>query len=122
MDANVEFQIDFFERVYKKDTENSDVIELLGNLYTQNGRIKEGLRMDLKHVKVEPKNPFAHYNLACSHALSKHKDRAFESLEKAIDLGYRDAEWMEQDPDLKSLKQDKHFRELIKRLKQKTDQ
>lgn len=110
------FEISFFESVFHHDPRNPEVIELLGGLYTRVGRIADGLRMDRKLVKLLPENATAHYNLACSLALSKRKADALKSLRDAVDLGYDDYAWMSQDPDLEELKNDPQFKAILARL------
>ncbi len=112
-----EFEIQFFESVLKREPRFPTVIEILGGLYTKHGRIADGLRMDRRLVKLLPDNATAHYNLACSLALSKRKADALRSLRQAIELGYDDADWMEQDPDLEALKDDPAFIALLEKLK-----
>jgi tetratricopeptide (TPR) repeat protein len=112
-----EFEIRFYESVLRRDASYVAVVELLGGLYTRQGRIADGLRMDRKLVKLQPKNPTAHYNLACSLALSKRKTDALRELREAVQLGYRDFDWMQQDPDLEALKQHPDFRALLETLK-----
>jgi tetratricopeptide (TPR) repeat protein len=115
-----EFEIGFFESVLKRDPSYTEVIEILGGLYTKHGRVTDGLRMDRKLVRLLPSNATAHYNLACSLALVKKKSEALRSLRQAIELGYRDVEWMQQDPDLDSLKNHPLFQALLDQLKAKT--
>jgi tetratricopeptide (TPR) repeat protein len=112
------FDILFFERVLSKQKNYIEVIELLGGLYTQQGRIDDGLKMDLKLTQLLPDSPEAHYNLACSLSLKKHTKNALEALEKAIHLGYDDFEWMENDPDLSFLKAQPAFKNLLQKHKQ----
>jgi tetratricopeptide (TPR) repeat protein len=112
-----EFEIRFFESVLKRDPRYTDVIEILGGLYTKHGRISDGLKMDRRLVRLQPDNATAHYNLACSLALVKKKADALRSLEAAVKLGYRDYDWMQQDPDLDALKSDPQFQALIAQLK-----
>lgn len=111
------FEIGFYESVLRRDATFAEVIEILGGLYTKHGRIADGLRMDRKLVRLQPKNPTAHYNLACSLALSKRKNDALKSLDAAVKLGYEDFDWMSQDPDLEGLKQHPHFEALLNQLK-----
>ena len=40
------FEISFFESILRRDPNYSEVIEILGGLYTKVGRISDGLRMD----------------------------------------------------------------------------
>ncbi len=111
------FEIRFFESVLARDPSYGEVVEILGGLYTQHGRIADGLKMDRKLVKLQPTNATAHYNLACSLALTKRKADALRSLRHAITLGYRDFDWMEQDPDLETLQAHPHFLSLLEQLK-----
>lgn len=112
-----EFEIRFYEGVHRRCRDYAEVVELLGGLYTKAGRIADGLRMDRKLVRLTPDNPTAHYNLACSLALSRRRGDALRSLHKAVALGYTDLDWMLRDPDLESLKADPEFKELLGRLK-----
>ena len=112
-----EFEIRFFESVLRRDPNYASVVELLGGLYTRQGRVADGLRMDRKLVKLQPKNATAHYNLACSLALSKRKTAALHELRQAVKLGYADFDWMQQDPDLDVLKHHPEFQSLLQTLK-----
>ena len=112
--------IGFYESILRREPRYSDVIEILGGLYTKVGRIADGLRMDRRLVKLEPKNATAHYNLACSLALSKRRADALRSLRQAVSLGYEDYDWMSQDPDLEGLKAAPEFKLLLKKLQPKS--
>ena len=114
------FDIGFYESILRREPRYSDVIEILGGLYTKVGRIADGLRMDRRLVKLEPKNATAHYNLACSLALSKRRAHALRSLGQAVSLGYEDYHWMSQDTDLEGLKSAPEFKLLLKKLQRKS--
>ena len=112
-----QFEIEFYEAVLRRNPDYPEVVGLLGALYTRVGRIADGLKMDRKLVRLEPDNPTAHYNLACSLALCKKRPAALQSLRKAVSLGYDDVDWMLQDPDLEILKPDPEFKQLLGQLK-----
>lgn len=112
-----QFDIAFYESVLRRDSSYVDVIELLGGLYTKTGRIADGLKMDRKLVRLQPDNATAHYNLACSLALSKRLADAMKSLRRAIELGYDDHEWMANDPDLEPLRANQEFQDMLKLLR-----
>jgi hypothetical protein len=111
------FEVGFYETVLRHDPRCTEVIEILGGLYTKLGRIADGLKMDRRLVRLQPTNATAHYNLACSLALSKRNSDALRSLRHAVGLGYRDFEWMSHDPDLQSLKSVPEFGAIIAQLK-----
>ena len=67
-----------------------------------------------KGVKLLPDDPTWQFNLACSLAYyPKRTAEAFDALEKAIDLGFRDADAISKDGDLKRLANDRRYDELI---------
>jgi len=67
-----------------------------------------------KGVALLPDDPTWHYNLACSLAyFDKRDEAAFDELEKAIDLGFRDTEAIRKDTDLKRLERFPRYQELI---------
>lgn len=115
--SDPQFEIDFYEAIHRRCHDYTEVVGLLGGLYTRVGRIADGLKMDRKLVRLEPDNATAHYNLACSLALCKKRPAAIQSLRKAVSLGYDDVDWMLQDPDLEILKQDPGFQNLLGQLK-----
>jgi tetratricopeptide (TPR) repeat protein len=117
MDKN--FQISFYEKILQHNPHYVDVIELLASLYTQEGRIDDGLKMDRKLIRLMPESPSAHYNLACSLALKNRKADAVKELHRALDLGYDDFKWLTGDPDLKSLYGYEAFDAILKRIAQK---
>ena len=112
-----QFEIEFFESVHRRCPDYLEVVGLLGGLYTRVGRITDGLKMDRKLVRLDPENPTAHYNLACSLALCRKRPDALRSLRRALALGYDDLDWMQQDPDLEILKNDPEFQKLLRQLK-----
>jgi tetratricopeptide (TPR) repeat protein len=107
------FDIAFYESVLRRDPSYVDVVELLGSLYTKAGRIADGLKMDRKLVRLQPDNSTAHYNLACSLALCKRPADALRSLAHAVTIGYDDAGWMEEDPDLEPIRDRPEFAILL---------
>ena len=93
------------------------VLESLGELYTRTGRFEEGLNADLELTRICPREAVAWYNLACSFALTDRKGDALAALTKAVELGYKDVQWMSGDSDLESIQEDPQFRALLKRAK-----
>jgi hypothetical protein len=73
--------------------------------------------MDRRLVRLQPANATAHYNLACSLALTRRRSAALRSLRQAVELGYSDFDWMSQDPDLEALKTYPAFTALLDQLK-----
>jgi len=113
----LDIKIQFMEGIVRRDPNYVDALQLLGDHYTQRGRFDEGLHVDERLARLEPKNPVVFYNLACSYSLTEQFDRAVTALEKALKLGYRDFTWLAKDPDLKKLREQPVYREIQKKIK-----
>ena len=113
----LEFLADFYTAALARRPGDLDALADLANVYTQLGRIADGLRLDRELVRRQPDAPDAHYNLACSLALSGEPDAACTALERAIELGYADVEHLLADEDLASLRASAEFERLIARLR-----
>ncbi len=84
----------------------------------RDGDTKTMIETSRKGVALLPDDPTWHYNLACSLAYLKNHAQAFDELEKAIDLGFRDVEVIRKDSDLKRLSGERRFAELIEYAKE----
>lgn len=96
---------------------NLGALAELGHALTRLERYQEGLEVDRMLVQLCPSDPLVHYNLACSLALLRQSEAAFEELERAVELGYAEPQHLLDDPDLESLRSDPRFQRLVERLR-----
>jgi len=115
---DLDTKIEFIEGLVRRDPNYVDALQILGDHYTQRGRITEGLQVDERLARLEPQNPLVFYNLACSYSLAEEFDRAVAALDKAMQLGYRDFDWLAKDPDLKKLRAQPAFDDLKAKIRQ----
>jgi hypothetical protein len=73
--------------------------------------------VDEQLSRLQPRNPLAFYNLACSHSLNSEFDQAAAALDTALSLGYRDFKWLARDPDLRPLRQHPLYRSIESRIR-----
>lgn len=109
-------ELDFLERLAGRLPDDVDVLRALGDLYTRVGRYEKGLEIDRRLAVRCPNDNMVWYNLGCSLALLERRAEALEALARAVALGYRDHEWMSEDSDLRSLREEKAFKSLLKRI------
>ena len=117
---DLDTRIEFLEGLVRRAPDYVDALQLLGDHYTQRGRYTEGLRVDERLARLEPQNSLVFYNLACSYSLTDQLDRAALALDKALQLGYRDFNFLAKDPDLRKLRQHPVYRYIeakIRRMK-----
>jgi tetratricopeptide (TPR) repeat protein len=118
----LDLQIQFMEGVVRRDPEYVDALQLLGDHYAQRGKYAQSLAVDERLSRLQPDDPLVYYNLACSYSRNRQFHLAITSLEKALNLGYRDLNWLAKDPDLRQLRKHSLFQRIadkIRRLKVK---
>lgn len=71
-------------------------------------------------AEIDPDQPNLWYGLARAQAQMGEKEKAMESLRKAVDHGFKDADKMANDFDLRSLQDEKQFKKMLERLKKQT--
>lgn len=111
-------EILFLEGLIRRDENYVEALQILGDDYTRRGRHAEGLSIDERLCKLRPDDALVHYNLACSYSLTVQLDLAVESLEVAINLGYRDFKWMALDPDLENLRNHAAYKKIQAKVRQ----
>ncbi len=60
----------------------------LGTAYFMKGLVPEGIKANLEALKVEPKFPIAHNNLAVAYLENKEYDKAVVHCDEAVSLGF----------------------------------
>lgn len=113
----LDVEISFLEGLIRRDPAYVEALQILGDDYTERGRIEEGLLVDQKLSQLEPQNPLVFYNLACSLSLAGKLDEAAHAVETALDLGYRDFKWLARDPDLKALRKHAQYARLREKMR-----
>ena len=112
--SQTDFDIAFLEDILATNPNHLDTLRQLASLYTENGQYKEGLEVDRRIVAACPRDAVAHYNLACSLSLAHRPEECFQTLHRALRLGYRDYEHMALDSDLDSIRKDRRWAELFR--------
>ncbi|MFM7162365.1 MAG: tetratricopeptide repeat protein [Planctomycetaceae bacterium] len=113
--TQVDFEIDFFERILSRDPEYVDVLRSLADLFAQKGLHRRALHADLKLAELLPRCADVFYNIACSQSVLGEEQGALLALERALELGFSDQEKLLHDPDLSRLRPLPQFVTLISR-------
>ncbi len=116
---DLEFEIAFYENVLKDAPDFIEALSAIGDLYTRVGLWQKGLDVDIKLSKLRSEDAIVFYNLACSYALLNQPRASLNALNKAIDLGYDDFEYLFTDEDLANLLKDEHIKEHFKKKAKK---
>ena len=76
------------------------------------GKAREGLEWAERALSIDGTDSGIQYNVACLFALEGQKERALDCLEAAVAAGFAHRDWVENDPDLDSIRDEKRFKKL----------
>lgn len=112
--SQIDFELDFFGRVLERHPDFFEALRAHASNLVAKKRYNESLQVERRIIQLRPKDPLAHYNLACSYALLTQPDLALSTLRKALECGYRDFRYIHQDRDLDGLRKDPRFKKLLR--------
>ena len=67
-------------------------------------------------LTINPDDPLLLYNIACMYSLLGNSTEALNCLEKAVDKGYGQKDWVEHDSDLDSLRELPRFKTILEAM------
>jgi len=115
-DADQNVEIRFLESLNRRTPDHALILKALGDLYTSTGKYQEGLHIDRQLSELCPQEADVWYNLGCSLALVGDKEASFDALYRAVQLGYTNREWMNEDSDLNTIRNDPRFADLLQKI------
>jgi len=104
------------ERHVELNPDDPRALYLGGTCLCRMGQREKGLAWGERALALDPEDAGVLYNVACQNAVEGRLDRALEILEKAVENGFGHREWIENDPDLASLRALPRFQALLQRL------
>jgi len=107
-----------FQRALEIDPTDANTLKNLENAKMNKAIIEEREEQFAelrREVEAQPGNPMALYKLGRLYAFYDKKDQAMEWINKALDKGYDDLDYLKIDPALTGLREDPRFKELLQR-------
>ena len=80
------------------------------------GQRERGLEWASRALAADPEDSGMLYNMACFYAVQGEPEQALTCLEKAVQLGFGLRGWIENDPDLTSLRSDPRYQAVMEKL------
>ena len=101
--------------------EAATVMAALGSLHTSLGEAEKAKRWMARALAIDPDDTNIIYNAACMWAQLGETDRALDLLDGwASRVGRESMDWMQQDPDLDSLRDRPRYKKIMKLMETKT--
>lgn len=105
-----------YEAITKEQPKNAEAWFRLGYSLHVLGQLDAAIAAHTKAAEFPDYRPVALYNLGCAQALKGNPDAAFDALNKSVDSGFNELKQLQQDEDLKTLRQDARYAALVERL------
>ena len=80
------------------------------------GQENEAMKMFKQAITLDPDISLPYYAIACLYSLQNRKKSALNYLQKAIQRGFNDKEYLDNDHDFDSLRDDDEFRKIIQKM------
>ena len=80
------------------------------------GQRQEATERARRASTIDPGDSGVLYNVGCVHALAGSTDEALDHLDKAIQNGFGQREWVENDSDWDAVRNEPRFQALLRKL------
>src|SRR5437016_515023 len=80
------------------------------------GQREQALERARRAFAIDPEDSSVLYNLACVYALAGSSEEALDHLDKAIQNGFGQREWLEYDSALDSIREEPRFQALLRKI------
>ena len=88
----------------------------IGTAHVKNKEFEKAKTAFEEYQKLFPKEGRTYRNWAMYYALKKEKDKAIASLEKAVNLGYKNIDWFKTDDSMDGLRNEQVFIDILNKL------
>ena len=96
--------------------EDVRALYLCGGSMVEVGQVDEGLELVDRAVTIAPSETGLLYNVACIYATIGRPEEALDYLDRAVKAGYNHKEWLLNDSDFDSIREDPRFQAIVDRV------
>ncbi|MBD3298292.1 MAG: protein kinase, partial [candidate division Zixibacteria bacterium] len=111
-DARVLYQatLDAVDRRLTLNPDDASAATMAAVSHCRLGNTQEGLAWADRAVEIDSQDARIMYNVACLFALEGDRERAVDYLLRAFRTGFAHSDWVDNDPDLDSIRDDERFK------------
>jgi tetratricopeptide (TPR) repeat protein len=80
------------------------------------GQENEAMKLFKHAITLNPDGPLPYYAISCLYSLQNKKKSALNFLQKAIQRGFNDREYLDNDHDFDTLRDDEEFQKIIRKM------
>ncbi len=104
------------ERWLELDPNNLRALALGATALTHAGQADRAIEWMERAIAAAPDDPSIYFNAGCMYAKLNRKEEALACLEQCLARGFGKRDWIEQDPDYASIRDDPRFQAMMEKL------
>ena len=113
----IAMSIHYYYLISKREQETKYPYDNLGVKYAKNKEWQRAYEIFKAYERLLPPDRYTYINWTLYYAFKGEKEKALLNLQKAIELGYDDIEWLTTDESMDKLRDTKAFTDLIQKMK-----
>jgi tetratricopeptide (TPR) repeat protein len=115
--GDIQNAIPCFQKCLELSPANSNYLTSLGLAYLITGRYPESKDLFLKSIEIAPDDPMNYYYMASLYSLMGMNKEGLEWLEKSLEKGFNQYEYLQSDPGMAGLRGTEEYKELVNKYK-----
>lgn len=108
-----------YREMARRHPDDAQAWFMLGFSVHYQGRYDEARQLFLDAEKLGSNKGLVHYNLACGYAQQGEEKKALQELKIAMEVGFNQPDWAEEDPDLESIRMNEQFHKIVNQMREK---
>lgn len=117
VDGHYQQAIEHLDQSLEYDENSIDTLTAIAFCYRRTGEVERAIESLEKALKVDPKHPIIHYNLACYFAIDLNIDAATSHLARAVSLNPKLIHEIRRETDFKGIRDHYQFRQFMKTMR-----
>ena len=113
-DEIIQKALEFFPKYLNKIPEDSRAHIFYSQQLLLNGNLEKAKEEIKIALDLSPDDNVMQYNAVCMYSRMNEKKHAIDTLTKIIEAGFANFEWIKRDPDLKNIRYEPEYMELMK--------
>ena len=101
------------ESTLELNPDDARAANLAAGVFASLGEAEDAIKYGERSLAIDPEDPMLLYNIACMYASLGRVDQAISCLERSVDKGFGHKEWIDNDPDLNSIRSNPRYQSIV---------
>ena len=112
-EAQLRRGLGLMESSLELNPDDARAANLAAGVFGALGDSENAIKYAERSLAIDPEDPMLLYNVACMYASLGRTDQAISCLERAVDKGFGHKEWIDNDPDLNSIRSSPKYQSIV---------